>query len=380
MPRCTRRSAAAAIFLASSVLAAGCGSSGAQNAGGAVRLHGHHAKREAGGTTSTTAPGAPQSGPASTPTPPAASALQLAPASTLTGVVFGIDTPTPNDQRVVAELGRPPSAIDGFYGWNEPFPSSFVSSVLGLGATPMITWMPASGRPNKGNVSGYSLGQITGGAADTYITQWAAAAKAVGHPVLVRLMHEMNGNWYPWGAGVEGNTPEAYVAAFRHVVDVFRQAGATNVQFVWCVATSAASSLGTTAHTPISAFFPGDAYVSWVAMDGYDRSASDLKPFAEIFSGVYAQLTSLSARPVMIAEFGVVSNPSDPAAKAQWISTTYASLPAQFPRIKAVFYFDSKGNGYTYPFDGDPSAIAALKSALDSPAYRATVPAQTLSY
>lgn len=355
---------------------AGCSGS----AGSAGRATGSAAGASpSGGSTapSVTPTSAPSSSSSSSPS---VQPLTVAPATSLAGVVLGVDTPVSNDARVVSELGRPPDAIDGFYSWKDPFPSQFVSDVAGMGSTPMITWLPASGDVRHGNISGYTLSQVTSGAADGYITPWADAARAFGRPILVRLMHEMNGNWYPWGAGVDGNTPEEYVAAFRHVVTVVRQAGATNVQFVWCVATSAASTLGKTSATPISAFFPGDAYVSWVAMDGYSRKSGRPRPFSTIFSGVYSQLTSLSSRPVMVAETGVVTDPTNPSYKAEWISSGLAAVPTEFPRMKAVFYFDSRGNGFSYPFDGDPAATSALSQLLAEATFEAKVPAATLSY
>ena len=44
----------------------------------------------------------------------------------------------------------------------------------------------------------------------------------------------MNGNWFAWMEGVNGNQPGEYVAAWRHVHDIFTAVGATNVSWVWC--------------------------------------------------------------------------------------------------------------------------------------------------
>ena len=38
----------------------------------------------------------------------------------------------------------------------------------------------------------------------------------------LRPMHEMNGNWYPWAEGVNGNVAGDYVNAWRHVRAIFR--------------------------------------------------------------------------------------------------------------------------------------------------------------
>jgi Glycosyl hydrolase family 26 len=315
---------------------------------------------------------------ASTPT------SALAPASTTSGVVLGLDTWPHNDANAIAELGQVPAIINGFFGWYNPngatvpFPSTFIGSVTSRGATPMITWNPADGVKNS--AQGYTLASIISGQHDAYIQQWAQAAKANGHTILVRLMHEMNGSWYPWGAGVNGNTPAEYVAAYQHVVRIFQAVGATNVQFVWCVATSSASLNGTGAQSTLASYFPGNQYVSWVAMDGYNRSATAPKSFAQIFGTVYTALTQISNRPVMVAETATVDMPGNPNFKAQWIQAAFAAIPTTFPRIKAVLYFDTESNGFSYPFDSSSASLAAIKQAFATPAFHFGVPSTALSY
>src|SRR5205807_10086107 len=136
-----------------------------------------------------------------------------------------------------------------------------------------------------------------------------ASAKAFGHPLFVRLMHEMNDSTYPWGVGVNGNEgPEQYVSAWKHVVDIFRSEGATKVNFVWCIATNRVQPDPTT-------FYPGDAYVSWIALDGYNKG-HPWRSFTTAFSRGYDAVTRLSDRPVMIAETASVEDPANPTAKA----------------------------------------------------------------
>jgi beta-mannanase len=244
----------------------------------------------------------------------------------------------------------------------------------------MITWEP--GIANLDNVaadatqqSSSNLQSIISGSHDAYITQWAEAAKADGRTVYVRLMHEMNGNWYPWGYGVFGQTPAQYVAAFQHVVNIFHQVGATNVQFVWCEATQASAKPNAPS---VASFFPGDNFVSWVAFDGYNRNPSNPKTFSEIFARDYATLTQISSRPVMIAEMGTVEIPGNPSAKAAWITDAFLTeIPQAFPRIKAVLYFDSAGHGYTYPIDSDPASLAAFKQVVADPYYQQAAPQTT---
>ena len=186
--------------------------------------------------------------------------------------------------------------------------------------------------------------------------------------VYVRPMHEMNDKTYPWSIGVNGNTgPQQYITAWRHIVGIFQQVGANNVQFVWCVGAEPA--------TPNPAeFFPGDNYLSWIALDGYNRG-NPWKSFTSIFSSAYDEITAVSDRPVMIAETGTVDSPTDPAAKAAWITSALEQeIPQQFPRIRAVLYFDAPGRGFSYALTASGGALQAFSQVAGSPEFQARAP------
>ena len=55
--------------------------------------------------------------------------------------------------------------------------------------------------------------------------------RALNLPVAISFGHEMNGNWYPWGT--DQTTAGQFVAAWRHIHDLFAAAGASNVIWVW---------------------------------------------------------------------------------------------------------------------------------------------------
>ena len=108
-----------------------------------------------------------------------------------------------------------------------------------------------------------SLSSIASGSEDSAIKTWAQQAAAYGHPFFLRLDWEMNGGWFPWGTTSSNqNTPADYVAAWRHIHDIFSAAGAANVTWVWCPNLEGNSS------TPYSKLYPGDAYVDWTCLDG----------------------------------------------------------------------------------------------------------------
>jgi hypothetical protein len=196
------------------------------------------------------------------------------------------------------------------------------------------------------------------------IAQW-------GHPMFIRLNWEFNGNWYPWGIGVNGNTAADYVAAWRHVVDLFRANGATNVSWVWCPnAFHDGSGLSTTAQA-----YPGDAYVDWTAMDGY-RKTGDSQTFTDQFDNYYDALTQTIAptKPIMIAEVGTVEQTTGGLTKAQWISNMFSVTPTRFPKLAALLWFDENyGTEGNYSLNSSTASAQAWHDGIASSAYKANV-------
>src|SRR5207245_7865937 len=179
----------------------------------------------------------------------------------------------------------------------------------------------------------FPLTKIAAGAFDPYIDSWAVGLRTYGAPVLLDFGHEMDGNWYPWGNAVNGNTPAQYVAAFRHVHDRFVAAGATNVQWVWN------PDAWNPAGVDQRSFYPGDAYVDWMAIDVYNwgAAAGQWASLAQLLGDmqIYNNLAGLSSKPMMFAEWGSAEPiAGDPAgvSKGQWIIDAASALGSQFPR------------------------------------------------
>jgi hypothetical protein len=86
------------------------------------------------------------------------------------------------------------------------FPAADASRIAATGAVPELAWKawdPAAGVDQPA----YALDRITAGAHDAYLKRWATQVRAWGGPVVIRLAHEMNGDWYPWAEGVNTNGP-----------------------------------------------------------------------------------------------------------------------------------------------------------------------------
>jgi beta-mannanase len=286
--------------------------------------------------------------------PPNGSQRMTAAAATTSKVALGFYTAPSNLQQALSEVGGA-AILNLFASWPEPFPNWFAKEASQVGAIPMITWKPSS----------TTLDTIIAGRDDPYIRTWARAAVAAHMTIDVRFAHEMNGAWYPWGAGVNGDTPAKYVAAWHRVVNIFRATGATKVKWVWCIATGGDQ-------TTLSAYYPGPRYIDWVAMDGYNRNLNaDWDSFYVIFDQDYKFLTRLSSRPVMIAEIGSVEDPTLADRKAGWIKGVFLyAIPDRFPRIRAVLYFDGTGSTFDFPWTSSPAALAAMKTVFASPVYQ----------
>ncbi len=218
------------------------------------------------------------------------------------------------------------------FSYAPTFNSSLAEAVRARGAMPQITLEPWR---HDGGVEQpeYALARIIDGSHDETYRKWARGIKAWGKPLQLRFAHEMNGSWYPWSEGVNGNQPGSYVQAWRHVHDLFRSEGVINVSWVW---SPNVSFPGT---RPLSSFYPGDAYVNWVALDGYNGgSALDWggwKSFEQIFGPSLAELKALTNKPIAIAE---VASTEAGGNKAVWIKDFFASLERR-PEIRAFSWF-----------------------------------------
>lgn len=241
------------------------------------------------------------------------------------------------------------------------FPADLMTATRSHGAIPFYDW-GSDGQPDE---SPFTDAQIAAGAQDRYITEWAQAAKAWGHPFFLRLDWEMNGSWTPWGVGSSGTTPSDFVAMWRHVHDIFTGVGATNVTWVWCPNLDYKSSL-----PPFSSLYPGDAYVDWTCLSGYNAGVPWMS-FHDLYAASYAGLTAVAPdKPVILGE---VASTEHGGSKAQWITAMLADLPVSFPRVHGFLWYDrlTQGPGpYSdWPIESSPASSAAFARAIANPRF-----------
>ena len=293
-------------------------------------------------------------------------ALAVAPARAAdppTGLGVYIPDADRNPSQVLSfanQVGRPPLIVSSYKRWRlRPFVRNELQSAWRRGAVPLVTWEPwtLAGR-------GFPLRAIARGRYDDYVRRAAKAALAWGHPILLRFAHEMNGTWYPWGRARNGNTPRVYKAAWRHLVGIFRSAGADNVKWVW------APNVDGGGQYPFRRFYPGDAWVDWVGLDGFNWAKSgEWQSFTDLFGGSYDTLSRISSRPVIISETGSSQSGGD---KAAWVASALRREIPQFSRIRAVVWFSDVVSGVDFRVDSSAAALKAYRSGIASPRYSLT--------
>jgi beta-mannanase len=232
---------------------------------------------------------------------------------------------------------------------------------------PLIIW-----EPWKPNLTGsaavdqpaYRLSVIAGGALDGYVRRYADQVRAYGGPVFLETLHEMNGNWYPWGGTVNGNTPADYVAAWRHLHDVFQAEGATNVTWTW---TPNGETVPNTAANRAEVYWPGARYVDWIGIDSYNWGPgvyTGWRTFGQMFD---ANLTALSTfgKPIVIAETASVEKGGN---KASWITSMFDSLTGtDRDVVGAVVWFDKLDRGTDWRTNTSAASQAAFNAGVALP-------------
>jgi len=246
----------------------------------------------------------------------------------------------------VTRYGVNPASVMWFDSWasGNAFNVADAKTLWSQGIMPNFTWEPWNTTLSVSDPNQIHLQDIIDGKWDSYIKARGAEFASVGAPIMVRWGHEFNGNWYPWGIANNNGNPSLYISAYRHVHDLVVAAGATNVQWVWCFNNGPSPDVS---YNAPALSYPGDAYVDWVAIDGYnwglspswDPGVNHWTSFDSMFTSAYATARAIAPnRPVMIGEIG---SSEDGGSKAQWINDMSTSLQSgRYPDLKLIVYFD----------------------------------------
>ncbi len=247
------------------------------------------------------------------------------------------------------------------------FPTGPMESIREYGAIPVFSWSSQS-IPSSLNEPNFQLADVINGSYDSYIREFAEAARNWGHPFFLRFNWEMNGTWFPWSEGVNGNQPGEFVAAWRHVHDIFATVGADNVTWVWCPNVDPDGALH-----DLGSLYPGDAYVDWTGLDGYNWGLNPANPdrwrsFNELYAATYQRIVASVApsKPMLIGEMG---STEEGGSKASWIEEALTAIPTNYTQIHGLLWFDTYDDGMDWPIETSASSANAFADAIQSPAY-----------
>jgi mannan endo-1,4-beta-mannosidase len=244
------------------------------------------------------------------------------------------------------------------------FPTYEMQTIRNYGAIPFFSWGSQSVPvPGDLNQPAFQLADIVAGTYDSYIREFAEGARDWGHPFFLRFNWEMNGDWFPWAENANGNQPDDYILAWRHVHDIFSQVGATNATWVWCPYVNSKPGLG-----PLAKYYPGDEYVDWTSLDGFNWGDNGVNPqpwtsFDKIFGPSYRTIVNKLAptKPMLLGE---MASGGGARAKAAWIDDMFEVLRTKYRRIRGLIWFEQVDRGVQWPLETAPAVTKAFSRGL----------------
>ena len=241
-----------------------------------------------------------------------------------------------------SQIGRNPNVLLYYSTITTPFQSIFAERAQQNGAVPLIQLNPGSA----------SMQDVADGREDSYLKSFAEQLRSFGHPVILAFASEPDGTWYNWG--YTHTSPSVWIAGWRHTVTVFRQAGADNVTWLWTVNAELGSATG-----PLSDWWPGSQYVTWVGIDGYYFQSN--ATFTSVFASTIHDIHAFTSDPILISEvaIGPVAGSSKIAGLVQGVENN---------NLLGFVWYDQKQTGSIYHQDwrleDSPAAMAAFRTAV----------------
>jgi hypothetical protein len=218
-----------------------------------------------------------------------------------------------------------------YFRWDHAIPTPAVTRTIADGRIPLVGWNAKKG---DGTVTPWR--EIASGLHDRWIRARADAFEGRASPVIIHFHHEPENDVPGYG------TPAEYAAAFRRVVSIFRERGATNVEWAWVMM---AWTFDPRSGRRPEAYYPGDDVVDWIGVDAYNwfgvRPGAFWRELGTIVDSFY-RWARPHPKPLMVAEFGCREDPRDPLRKAQWLANAREMFKMR-TRFKAVVSWSARG-------------------------------------
>ena len=243
-----------------------------------------------------------------------------------------------------------------------------MNTIRSHGSIPFYSWASQS-IPWSKEEPNFQLADVIAGTYDSYIREFATSARDWEHPFFLRFNWEMNGRWFPWSEGVNGNRTGEYVAAWRHVHDIFDAVGATNATWAWCPNVDPDNIF-----LDLAGQYPGDAYVDWTCLDGYNWGTNPVKPdrwrsFDQLYRSTYNEIVNTIApsKPMIVGE---MASTEFGGSKAAWITDVLARVPVEYPKIRGLLWFEKFDDGMDWPIETSTSSVEAFARGIQAQPFR----------
>ncbi|MCD0451080.1 beta-mannanase [Actinocorallia sp. API 0066] len=271
----------------------------------------------------------------------------LKPKKKYLGVAYeGAGRPDDTGLKTFARLaGKKANLVPIYSEFDDLYPAEKVSSLWAGGALPLVVWEPYKS----------TLRDIAAGVRDVHVHTFAEAVRALDIPVVLSFGHEMNGHWYPWGT--KKATAEEYIAAYRHVHDVFTRVGATNAIWLWSPNVLINNSMR------LRPYFPGAAYVDWVGPIGYFEWSNDSRSFEELFGPPIKAMRKFTDLPVLIPETAAPPTVNKPGH----IADLYAEIARRDDIIGVVWFNIKKERDWRV--NSSRTSLNAFRKAVADPVW-----------
>ena len=239
------------------------------------------------------------------------------------------------------------------FGNDPDFPLQYSPTIRDRQKTMVLFWEALNYDRDPMHQPEYSFDAVLRGDFDAYFRRFSLDAKAYGGPVVLVPYSEMNGNWFPWGGTVGGNTPEKYITAYRHLHSFFRDV--PNVKFGWVVN---ARDVPNVERNHFENFYPGDTYVDYVGVDGFDVGGDEAQSFDQLFGDALTRLRTFK-KPIWIFSMGTASNPYKPL----WMTEALTVELYRHPEVKGWLWFNTNKE-HDWRVDENSATLEAFQSAL----------------
>ncbi|HET9934647.1 MAG TPA: glycosyl hydrolase [Polyangiaceae bacterium] len=268
------------------------------------------------------------------------------------GALLGLYYGDASIAATATKLGRSLPLHLTYYAWEDDFTRAETAKDLSAGRIPFVNW----------ELFGGELDDIIAGKYDSMLQQRARDTKALGKPLFIDFGAEMNGDWSPWGGAQNGESAAKYLTVYRKVHDAFEDAGATNAIWAFC---PNVTDEPRAAWNEALDYYPGDDYVDWMCVDGYnwgDTDGGGWQSFEQVFQAIYPKLAAKN-KPIMIGEMASAESGGN---KGAWIDAMIPTLKNKYPQIRGVLWFDVDKET-DWRVSSSPAAEAAFKKMANDP-------------